>query len=537
MKTFCRTGESVAMIGANLRFGIGASGNVSSNATKVFQCHPGGATEATLIFSLGALGMGANFVLMALILAKRQLRRWSQGLLFHQAMVDCARAAILLPLGSSILNCQPMTKCSLVETAFLLLVTVSTVNMLTTVLNDSPIFPETDEEADLTAPLLMDSPQASCFATIEKPWSFLNSKWNLELLILDPCMTNLSTDIFTTGKCVLFGTFMIWFASITINLGPTFLSGALAANTETGHNAPSCPLVHGPFRHYILNALWIAINMICVTLTLIHLRKLHKDLTKANVEAVKVALLTILVNTTGNQQTNAVPENSAASANGGTPKRSGAAEEHRKMRNYLKRMEREGVQRVKMFLVITAAYGIFWGPLFFVTLVDHPIIANPTGYEVTLHIAYIHAFVNPVLFLSLHRGLRQGLSEFFCGCCESIASWILGPSIPVEAVQPPRYQEPIEALPSPPEPPMAQPNACPDLTDVALLKPPLPPTGKHLLDDAMIVPPDPWTLVLRSKGTSTAYESDTSRRSSILLPPLNHSKVNISPTSSDPSSE
>lgn len=88
-------------------------------------------------------------------------------------------------------------------------------------------------------------------------------------------------------QCVLFGTFMIWFASITINLGPTFLSGALAANTESGHNAPSCPLVHGPFRHYILNVLWIAINMICVALTLIHLRKLHKDLTKANVEAVR----------------------------------------------------------------------------------------------------------------------------------------------------------------------------------------------------------------------------------------------------------
>ena len=57
--------------------------------------------------------------------------------------------------------------------------------MLTTVLNDSPVFPEDEEEdKDLMAPLLMDSPQ-----------------------------------------CVLFGTFMIWFASITINLGPTFLSG------------------------------------------------------------------------------------------------------------------------------------------------------------------------------------------------------------------------------------------------------------------------------------------------------------------------
>lgn len=84
---------------------------------------------------------------------------------------------------------------------------------------------------------------------------------------------------------------MIWFASITINLGPTFLSGALAANTESGHNAPSCPLVHGPFRHYILNVLWIAINMICVALTLIHLRKLHKDLTKANVEAVRIIII------------------------------------------------------------------------------------------------------------------------------------------------------------------------------------------------------------------------------------------------------
>jgi len=74
------------------------------------------------------------------------LYRWSQGLLFHQAMVDCARAAILIPLAHSLLYCVPVKKCSLVETAFLLLVTVSTINMLTIVLNDSPVFPEDDEE-------------------------------------------------------------------------------------------------------------------------------------------------------------------------------------------------------------------------------------------------------------------------------------------------------------------------------------------------------------------------------------------------------
>lgn len=53
------------------------------------------------------------------------------------------------------------------------------------------------------------------------------------------------------------------------------------------------------------------------------------------------------------------------------------------MRDYLSRMERDGVQRVKMFLVITAAYVLFWGPLFFVTLVNHPIVGNPLGHEVS----------------------------------------------------------------------------------------------------------------------------------------------------------
>ena len=88
MRLFSDTDSAVAMIGANLRFGIGASGNVTSNATKVFQCHPGGVTEATVIFSLGALGMGANIILMTLILAKRQLRRY-EAIIIHQRTALC----------------------------------------------------------------------------------------------------------------------------------------------------------------------------------------------------------------------------------------------------------------------------------------------------------------------------------------------------------------------------------------------------------------------------------------------------------------
>ncbi|KAL0892409.1 hypothetical protein ABMA27_015527 [Loxostege sticticalis] len=430
-------GSAVAMIGANLRFGsAGATNSTILNNTRL--CPPGGAASAAALLALSGLGMSANLALMTVILSKKQLRRWSHGLLFHQAVVDCARAAILLPLGIAVFRCQPVYKCSLVETAFLLLVTVSTVNMLTTVLNDSPIFPENEEEqADLSAPLLMDSPQ-----------------------------------------CVLFGTFMIWFASITINLGPTFLSGALAASAGSYGSygpAPSCPLVRGPFRHYVLNALWIGVNAVCVGLTLFHLKKLHRDLTKANVEAVRVAgLVTTLVSMAGdNRRMDSLPNSvgprtvDGALADGQC--RSGGSANlplggGRRLRGYLARVEREGVRRVRMFLVITAAYVLFWGPLFMITLLHHPALTSHVAYEmyfqITLHISYVHAAVNPLLFMALHRALRRATLQLCCGCCVHWSQFVLALTAAAQSPLAPSSFSPAAASPEPPPappPPMAPP--------------------------------------------------------------------------------
>ncbi|GJQ70460.1 hypothetical protein Trydic_g22874 [Trypoxylus dichotomus] len=88
------TGPAVAMIGANLRFGS-ITGNASSNATKVFQCHPGGTAEAALIFALGSMGMAANVALMAVILANRQLRRSSEALLAASTIHDANEQFVL----------------------------------------------------------------------------------------------------------------------------------------------------------------------------------------------------------------------------------------------------------------------------------------------------------------------------------------------------------------------------------------------------------------------------------------------------------
>ena len=71
-----------------------------------------------------------------------------------------------------------------------------------------------------------------------------------------------------------------------------------------------------------------------------------------------------------------------------------------------------------MFTVITIADLIFWGPLFLVTLFsytdDYKTESPSPSHEVTLHVAFVHAFVNPTLFLVLHKGLRKATFDLLC---------------------------------------------------------------------------------------------------------------------------
>ena len=45
----------------------------------------------------------------------------------------------------------------------------------------------------------------------------------------------------------------------------------------------------GPYRHYILNALWIMINLLCIFLPLYQLKRLYRDFTTKNLAAVRIA--------------------------------------------------------------------------------------------------------------------------------------------------------------------------------------------------------------------------------------------------------
>ncbi|GIY43286.1 g_PROTEIN_RECEP_F1_2 domain-containing protein [Caerostris extrusa] len=139
----------------------------------------------------------------------------------------------------------------------------------------------------------------------------------------------------------------------------------------------------------------------CVTLTGVHLRKLYRDLTRSNLEAVRIAgLVTTMISVRSD------PHDSACN-------------ESQQIQSYIHRLEQEGIRRVKSFAIILAAYILFWGPLFTLTLIQPGRPGYAITYEITLHVAFVHAFVNPTLLLMLHRDLRNVAAEF--PCCGS--SW------------------------------------------------------------------------------------------------------------------
>lgn len=76
--------------------------------------------------------------------------------------------------------------------------------------------------------------------------------------------------------------------------------------------------------------------------------------------------------------------------------------------------------------------------------------------QVTLHVANGHSFVNAMLFLVLHRGLRQAAADACCNSMSAVGRWLTAGWSPepytLDAVMPGASPEPVLAAPPPPPP-------------------------------------------------------------------------------------
>lgn len=110
------------------------------------------------------------------------------------------------------------------------------------------------------------------------------------------------------------------------------------------------------------------------------------------------------------------------------PAVAGNTDDNSNFHKLLRRLECEGLQRIRMFTTICIVYALFWGPLFLVVAfgsraseegrglasVGPP--KDPASHQVTLYICFAHAFINPTVFLLLHSGLREAACAVL-SCC------------------------------------------------------------------------------------------------------------------------
>ena len=189
---------------------------------------------------------------------------------------------MLLPIAESIMHCKMMSFCGIMDTSFLLLVTASTINLLSIVLNDAPVLSD-DTDTKRSSKDITGRKKSIVKDDIEIKRSFSNEEIDNKTIL----------HLLDSPQCVCFGIFMIWFSSFTIHLGPSFLSGALVAGSERIASVllATCPLVWGPFRHYVLNLSWVIVNVFCLFLTLFILRRLYTEVEHINPPSDKSEVL------------------------------------------------------------------------------------------------------------------------------------------------------------------------------------------------------------------------------------------------------
>ena len=189
-------------------------------------------TNAAIIMVISSIGLVANFSILIVILALHNLRKVSNAFIFHHCLLDFIKSAFCLVFAQSLMSEEPPAYCSILGGSYVVFVTTSSFNMLAMVMNEAYQFTD------------------------------------LMLGIKDS----------RNYCCVSFGIFIIWFSSIIMNLGVTFIPGNPNYDLQTG----LCVFIYGVTRNYVLHLLWIIMITLAILLTAAYLHKLRADVKRAS---------------------------------------------------------------------------------------------------------------------------------------------------------------------------------------------------------------------------------------------------------------
>lgn len=184
--------------------------------------------EAYYLYFIASVGIFLNCVVVMFIFVRKPLRKMTSGFLIHACFLDLLKSAYCIPIASNLLTQVKPTDCDFFGASFVIIVTISTFNMVAMVCSEAYTFGEANVGGNSRGTLL----------------------------------------------CVVFGIALVYIGSTTLHLGPTLIGGYFEFNPEIG----SCSFVLGKQQGYVANVMWIVITTLAMLANIHFIRKLYKEI-------------------------------------------------------------------------------------------------------------------------------------------------------------------------------------------------------------------------------------------------------------------
>ena len=186
--------------------------------------------EAYYLYFIASVGILLNCIVVMFMFIRKPLRKMTSGFLIHACFLDLLKSAYCIPIASNLLTQVKPTDCDFFGASFVIIVTISTFNMVAMVCSEAYTFGEANVGG--------------------------NSKGTL--------------------LCVLFGIALVYIGSTTLHLGPTLIGGYFEFNPDIG----SCSFVLGKQQGYVANVMWIVISTLAMLANVHFIRKLYREIQK-----------------------------------------------------------------------------------------------------------------------------------------------------------------------------------------------------------------------------------------------------------------
>ncbi|XP_067952218.1 5-hydroxytryptamine receptor 4-like [Watersipora subatra] len=181
----------------------------------------------------GLAGISLNLLIFGSVCLNKQLRRWINGFIVHECVLDAFKSALCIPYSLAVLKKGTTKYCMILGLAYVVALTVSMFNLLAMVMVEAYIFHEHNVGG--------------------------------------------SGDTKGTAMCVLFGIVTIYIGSVILHLGPTLIGGQFEFNSRVGN----CIFAYGDIQNYIVQVIWIIIISLTIVFIYRYIYKIYRQL-KAN---------------------------------------------------------------------------------------------------------------------------------------------------------------------------------------------------------------------------------------------------------------